>query len=78
MHPFGITVNSVAPGFMPTSPDYVRQWKSYGEEGQAALVKSIPMGRIGTPTDIANAVLFFASDHAEWITGQTLRVSGGM
>jgi 3-oxoacyl-[acyl-carrier protein] reductase len=76
--PFGITVNSVAPGFMPTSPDYVRQWESYGEEGQAALVKRIPMGRIGTPADIANAVLFFASDHAEWITGQTLRVSGGM
>lgn len=76
--PFGITVNSVAPGFMPTSPDYVRQWESYGEDGQAALVKRIPMGRIGTPTDIANAVLFFASDHAEWITGQTLRVSGGM
>ncbi|WP_281684720.1 SDR family NAD(P)-dependent oxidoreductase [Thalassobaculum salexigens] len=76
--PFGITVNSVAPGFMPTSPDYVRQWESYGEEGQTAMVKRIPMGRIGTPRDVANAVLFFASDHAEWVTGQTLRVSGGM
>lgn len=76
--PFGITVNSVAPGFMPTSPDYVRQWDSYGPEGQEALVKRIPMGRIGTPTDIAHGVMFFASDYAGWVTGQTLRVSGGM
>lgn len=76
--PFGITVNSVAPGFMPTSPDYVRQWDSYGPEGQAALIKRIPMGRIGSPADIAHAVLFFASDYADWVTGQTLRVSGGM
>jgi 3-oxoacyl-[acyl-carrier protein] reductase len=76
--PFGITVNSVAPGFMPTSPDYVRQWDSYGPDGQAALINRIPMGRIGTPTDIAHAVMFFASDYADWVTGQTLRVSGGM
>ena len=75
--PFGITVNSVAPGFMPTSPDYVRQWESYGPERQKALVESIAMRRIGRPEDIANAVLFLASDQAGWITGQTLAVTGG-
>lgn len=75
--PFGITVNSVAPGFMPTSPDYVRQWDSYGPEGQQALIDSIAMRRLGTPEDIAKAVLFLASDHAGWISGQTLPVSGG-
>lgn len=75
--PFGITVNSVAPGFMPTSPDYVRQWESYGPEGQKALVESIAMRRLGTPEDIAHAVLFLASDYAGWITGQTLPVCGG-
>lgn len=75
--PFGITVNSVAPGFMPTSPDYVRQWDSYGPEGQKALVDSIAMRRLGRPDDIAHAVLFLASDYAEWITGQTLPVCGG-
>ena len=73
----GITVNSVAPGFMPTSPDYVKQWDSYGKEQQAAIVKGIAMRRIGNPEDIANAVLFFASDKADWITGQTLAVTGG-
>lgn len=74
--PFGITVNSVAPGFMPTSPDYVRQWESYGPEGQQALVERTAMRRIGRPEDIANAVMFFASDYAEWVTGQTLAVTG--
>ncbi len=74
--PFGITVNSVAPGFMPTSPDYVRQWDSYGSEGQKALIESIAMRRLGRPEDIAHAALFLASDYAEWITGQTLCVSG--
>jgi 3-oxoacyl-[acyl-carrier protein] reductase len=74
---FGITVNSVAPGFMPTSPDYVRQWQSYGTEKQQALVEGIALRRIGRPEDIANAVLFFASEQAGWITGQTLAVTGG-
>ena len=74
---FGITVNSVAPGFMPTSPDYIKQWESYGAQGQATLVNSIAMRRVGKPEDIANATLFFASDLAEWVTGQTLAVTGG-
>lgn len=75
--PFGITVNSVAPGFMPTSPDYVRQWESYGPQRQQALIDSIAMRRVGKPQDIANAVLFLASEYAQWITGQTLPVTGG-
>lgn len=74
--PYGITVNSVAPGFMPTSPDYVRQWESYGAEGQQALIDRVAMGRLGQPADIAHAVMFFASDYADWITGQTLCVTG--
>src|SRR6201991_235326 len=74
--PFGITVNTVAPGFMATSPDYERQWNSYGEAGQKALVERIPMRRIGDPDDIAYATLSLASDYASWITGQVLPVSG--
>lgn len=74
--PHGITVNSVAPGFLRTSPDYERQWQSYGEAGQKAMVEKIAMRRLGESEDIAHAVLFFASDYAGWITGQVLPVSG--
>ena len=48
-----------------------------GEEGQARLVECIALKRLGTPEDIAHAVLFFASDYAGWITGQVLSVDGG-
>jgi len=75
--PFGINVNAVAPGFLRTSPDYERQWASYGDDGQAAMLNEIPLRRIGLPEDISNAVLFLASPYASWITGQTLSVSGG-
>jgi 3-oxoacyl-[acyl-carrier protein] reductase len=75
--PCGITVNAVAPGFLRTSPDYERQWASYGEEGQQAMVARIPMRRLGEPADIAHAVLFLASAQASWITGQVLPVTGG-
>ena len=74
--PFGITVNSVAPGFLRTSPDYERQWQGYGEAGQKAMIERIPMRRLGEPEDIAHAALFLASDYASWITGQVLPVSG--
>jgi 3-oxoacyl-[acyl-carrier protein] reductase len=74
--PFGITVNSVAPGFMATSPDYERQWNSYSDEFRAGFADRIAMRRMGKPEDIADAVLFLASDHASWITGQTLPVTG--
>lgn len=75
--PFGINVNAVAPGFLRTSPDYERQWASYGEDGQKAMIEQIPLRRIGQPEDISNAVLFLASPYASWMTGQTLSVSGG-
>lgn len=75
--PFGITVNNVAPGFVRSNPMSERQWQSYGREGQKRLVESIALRRLGTPADIAHAVLFFASDYAGWITGQVLSVSGG-
>jgi 3-oxoacyl-[acyl-carrier protein] reductase len=74
--PYGVTVNSVAPGFLRTSPDYERQWASYGEKKQQAFVEHIAMRRMGTPDDIAHAVLFLASDYASWITGQILPVTG--
>lgn len=75
--PFGITVNNVAPGFVLSNPTTQAQWESYGGKGQEALVESIPLRRLGTPEDIAHAVLFFASDLAGWCTGQTLSVDGG-
>ena len=74
--PFGITVNSVAPGFMATSPDYERQWASYSEEFRAGFLERIAMRRMGRPEDIAYAVLFLSSDYASWITGQILPVMG--
>jgi 3-oxoacyl-[acyl-carrier protein] reductase len=48
-----------------------------GEEGQARLLQNIAMKRLGAPDDIANAVMFFASEQAGWITGQILSVDGG-
>jgi 3-oxoacyl-[acyl-carrier protein] reductase len=75
--PFGITVNNVAPGFVRSNANTERQWESYGEDGQQALIDKIALKRLGTPNDIANAVLFFASDYANWITGQVLSVDGG-
>jgi 3-oxoacyl-[acyl-carrier protein] reductase len=74
--PFGITVNSVAPGFMATSPDYERQWASYSDEFRQRFAERIATRRMGTPEDIAHAVLFLASDYASWITGQVLPVTG--
>ena len=75
--PWGITVNNVAPGFVRSNAATERQWESYGEAGQRALVDNIALKRLGSPDDIANAVLFFASDYAQWITGQVLSVDGG-
>jgi 3-oxoacyl-[acyl-carrier protein] reductase len=75
--PFQITVNNVAPGFVRSNPSTENQWQSYGEDGQAALVARIALRRLGTPADIANAVLFLASDYASWITGEVLSVAGG-
>jgi len=75
--PWGITVNNIAPGFVRSNPTTEKQWESYGEEGQRELIERIALRRLGTPEDIAWGVLFFASDHAGWITGQVLSIDGG-
>lgn len=75
--PWGITVNCIAPGFVRSNPTTERQWESYGEAGQRALVENIALKRLGSPDDIAHGVLFFASDYAGWITGQVISIDGG-
>jgi 3-oxoacyl-[acyl-carrier protein] reductase len=75
--PYNITVNSVAPGFIRTNAATEAQWDSYGPEGQKSLVDRIAMKRLGTAADIANAVVFFASDLAGFVNGQVLQVDGG-
>jgi 3-oxoacyl-[acyl-carrier protein] reductase len=75
--PYGITVNSVAPGLIPSNPASAAQWDSYGSAKQAAMMEAIALRRLGTPQDIANAVLFFASPLADFVNGQILQVDGG-
>lgn len=74
--PFGITVNSIAPGFMVTNEASRKQWESYGDDGQQALLDGLFIKRLGKPEDIGYAALYFASPFAEWTTGQTLTVAG--
>ncbi|SAL16657.1 3-ketoacyl-ACP reductase [Caballeronia choica] len=69
----GITVNCVAPGFIDTD-----MTKVLPEEQRTALTAQIPLGRLGSPDDIAHAVAFLASPFAGYITGTTLHVNGGM
>jgi len=75
--PWNITVNNVAPGFVLSNPTTERQWEAMGTEGQRLLLDNIALKRLGRPDDIANMVLFFASDHAQWISGQVISVDGG-
>lgn len=69
----GITVNAVAPGFITTDMTAV-----LSEQVKAELIQQVPLTRLGTPEDISGAVLFLVSDKANYITGQTLNVDGGM
>ncbi|WP_428622221.1 3-oxoacyl-ACP reductase FabG [Sedimenticola sp.] len=69
----GITVNAVAPGFIDT--DMTRELP---EEQHKKLLSEIPLARLGAPKEIANAVVFLASSAADYITGETLHVNGGM
>tara|TARA_B100000900_G_scaffold412537_1_gene434555 strand:+ start:2371 stop:3120 length:750 start_codon:yes stop_codon:yes gene_type:complete len=73
LSPYGIRVNAVAPGFIET--DMVKQ---LDKEKYDERISSIPMGRIGTPKDVANLVMFLASSKSEYITGQIIGVDGGM
>jgi 3-oxoacyl-[acyl-carrier protein] reductase len=75
--PFGITVNSIAPGFVLSNPTSIRQWESYGEDGQSAILERIATRRLGEPQDIANGVLFFVAEEASWVTGQVISIDGG-
>ncbi|WP_277031244.1 SDR family oxidoreductase [Actinacidiphila oryziradicis] len=74
---FGITVNCIAPGFVLSNPSTIKQWESYGEQGQAALVEGVAVRRLGKPEDIAHGVRFFVSEDSSWISGQTLSIDGG-
>ena len=75
--PFGVTVNCIAPGFIRSNPTSELQWQGYGPEGQRQLVQGIAMRRLGEPADIANGVLFFASERSSWVTGQVISIDGG-
>ncbi len=69
----GITVNTVAPGFIETD-----MTKALNDEQRAATLAQVPAGRLGDPREIASAVAFLASSEAAYITGETLHVNGGM
>ena len=69
----GITVNAVAPGFIDTD-----MTEAMPEGAKDKIITGIPMGRTGTPEDVAEAVAFLASEQAGYITGEVLRVDGGM
>ncbi|MEK6983251.1 MAG: 3-oxoacyl-ACP reductase family protein [Nanoarchaeota archaeon] len=70
---YGITVNAIAPGLIET--DIIKSMPSFKKE---ELSKSIPLGRSGTPKDVANLVVFLASDKAGYITGDVISIDGGL
>jgi 3-oxoacyl-[acyl-carrier protein] reductase len=69
----GITVNCIAPGFIATP-----MTDDLTEDQQAGIMSSIPAGKMGTPEDIASAVVYLSSNEAAYVTGQTMHVNGGM
>jgi 3-oxoacyl-[acyl-carrier protein] reductase len=69
----GITVNAIAPGYIDTD-----MTQALPEDVRKKILAGVPMGRMGTPQDIANAVKFLVSEDASYITGQVLAVNGGM
>ena len=71
--PRGVTVNAVAPGFIDTD-----MTRALPEEAKNALTSGIPLGRLGTAQDVADAVAFLCSDRASYLTGAVLNVNGGM
>ena len=71
--PRSVTVNAVAPGFIETD-----MTAALSEEARDAYAKAIPLGRLGSAQDVADAVAFLASDKASYITGQVLAVNGGL
>lgn len=73
----GIRVNSVCPAFVPTELNRDR-WEGLPPEQLRRMAEHYPLGRLGTPADVAAAVVFLASDEAGWITGVSLPVDGGI
>ena len=72
--PHGIRVNAIAPGLTDTAqPRY-----GHTEDELASMARAIPLGRMGKPADIADLVVFLASDRADWVTGQVWHVNGGL
>jgi 3-oxoacyl-[acyl-carrier protein] reductase len=69
----GVTVNCIAPGFIATA-----MTAALNDEQKARIAQAIPMGRVGTPDEIAAGVLFVASEEARYMTGQTLHINGGL
>jgi len=75
--PHGIRVNGVAPGYVRTA-QALSEEHSLGPAGLEAAASFIPMGRVGEPEDIADVIVFLASDAARYLTGQTITVDGGL
>jgi NAD(P)-dependent dehydrogenase (short-subunit alcohol dehydrogenase family) len=77
--PFGVRANMVVPGMIDTERRYAQWYPEFREAppGAAEHLKQIPLGRLGTPEDIADACVFLASDASSYVTGDTIRVMGG-
>ena len=75
--PRGVTVNAVAPGLVDTAMLRAATARM-GEEAVKGMVARTPLGRLGTPSDIADVVAFLASPDARWVTGQVLDTTGGL
>jgi len=74
---FGIRVNAVAPTVTLTGDRVQGLWEAKGEEEKKKVLSAIPLGRLGTPEEVASVVVFLASDESSYITGNTIDVSGG-
>jgi NAD(P)-dependent dehydrogenase (short-subunit alcohol dehydrogenase family) len=73
--PHGIRVNAISPGMVPTDSFY--RVLQFNESDLEALARTVPLGRMGTPEDMAAAVLYFASPASGWVTGQNILIGGG-
>lgn len=74
--PDGVRANAVCPGFVPTELNR-NVWEAWTEAQRAGMIETYPLRRLGTPEDVARAILFLASDAAGWISGESLLVDGG-